>query len=339
MKPTKPQTVHDVAKAAGVSIKTVSRVLNNDPTVREKNRLGVLKAIADTGYRPDINARRLRTKQSYLICLLYLDYSSNSYSARLTSGAIEVCDEAGYDLLVRPVKDKASLAEQVKKLAERSNPDGYILPPPLCDDKGVLSVIESEGKPAVRILPMDLDEESCVSCDIVAGVCEAVSHLITLGHRRIALLNFNNLHGGLLRYQGYQDAHSKFDMTVDDTLVYQSEKQPDEVYEKIIRKWLTMENRPTAFFTFNDYLATLVYKVASQLRLKVPYDVSVIGFDDDPSSKNLWPPLSTVHQPVENLGKAAAGQLIHRLILQQPYTHVHDLKCRYLQRSSCGPLL
>ena len=144
MKTDKNLTVHDVARVAGVSIKTVSRVLNNDPTVRDKNKEKVLSAVAATGYRPDLNARRLRTKQSYLICLLYMDYASNSYSARLTSGAIEVCDEAGYDLLVRPVKDRTSLAEQVKALAERSNPDGYILTPPLCDDQGVLSVIEAE---------------------------------------------------------------------------------------------------------------------------------------------------------------------------------------------------
>ena len=88
MKTDKNLTVHDVARVAGVSIKTVSRVLNNDPTVRDKNKEKVLSAVAATGYRPDLNARRLRTKQSYLICLLYMDYASNSYSARLTSGAI-----------------------------------------------------------------------------------------------------------------------------------------------------------------------------------------------------------------------------------------------------------
>ncbi|MEQ5809954.1 LacI family DNA-binding transcriptional regulator [Alteromonas sp. NFXS44] len=339
MKTDKNLTVHDVARVAGVSIKTVSRVLNNDPTVRDKNKEKVLSAVAATGYRPDLNARRLRTKQSYLICLLYMDYASNSYSARLTSGAIEVCDEAGYDLLVRPVKDRTSLAEQVKALAERSNPDGYILTPPLCDDQGVLSVIEAEQKPAVKILPMSLDANSCVSCDIVAGVKEAVSHLLTLGHRRVAIINFNNVHGGLLRYQGYEEAHRDFDIPVDTSLVFQGPMSSDEEYEKIIRRLLSGDDRPTAFFTFNDYLATLVYKVASQLKLRIPYDVSVIGFDDDPSSKNLWPPLSTVHQPVGNLGRAAAGKLIQQLVLHRPYEEKEDLTCKYVQRSSCGPLL
>jgi len=339
MKAEKNITVHDVAEEAGVSIKTVSRVLNNDPTVRDKNKQKVLDAVAKTGYRVDLNARRLRTGQSYLICLLYMDYASNSYSARLTSGAIEVCDEAGYDLLVRPVKDRASLVEQVRKLSERSNPDGYILTPPLCDDKGVLEVINAENKPVVKILPMDMDEVSCVSCDIVGGVREAVTHLLTMGHRRIGIINYNTVHGGLLRYQGFQEAHDNFGISVDPELVVNSNPKTDETYERIIRTMLSRDDRPTAFFTFNDYIATLVYKVASQLKLRIPYELSVVGFDDDPSSKNLWPPLSTVHQPVENLGKAAAGKLIQQLVLHRPYEETTDLRCRYVQRSSCGPLL
>ncbi|MDO6474318.1 LacI family DNA-binding transcriptional regulator [Alteromonas sp. 1_MG-2023] len=339
MKTDKNLTVHDVARVAGVSIKTVSRVLNNDPTVRDKNKEKVLSAVAVTGYRPDLNARRLRTGQSYLICLLYFDYVSNSYSSRLVSGAIEVCDDFGFDLMVRPVKDRKSLAEQVRNIAARSNPDGYILTPPMSDDKDVIAVIEEENKSVIKILPMELDDISCVNCDIVAGVREAVNHLLTLGHRRVAILNFFKVRGGLLRYQGYEEAHRQFGLPIDSTLQIDGPMESDEDYERAIRQMLSGEDRPTAFFTFNDYLATLVYKVASQMKLRIPYDLSVIGYDDDPSSKNLWPPLSTVHQPVVNLGRAAAGKLIQQQILKQTYNHSEDLKCRYIQRSSCGPLL
>ena len=341
MKGENRPTVHDVARIAGVSIKTVSRVINNDATVREKNRDKVLAAIESSGYQPDMNARRLRTRQSYLICLLHFDYASNSYSSRLTSGAIETCDKAGYDLLVRPVKpakDVSSLYKKMEQIAQRSNPDGYIITPPLCDDEKLLASIAAKGKPVVKILPMDLDEKSCVSCDIVGGVRSAISHLISLGHSRISLLNFNTTHGGLLRFQGYQEAHEQHGLSLDESLIYHT-PMSDEEYEVVIRKLLSRDDRPTAFFTFNDYIATIVYRVASQMKLRIPYDLSVLGFDDDPISRHMWPPLSTVHQPVVNLGQAAAEKLIYDLIQAGSAPAQPDLNCFYVQRSSCGPLL
>lgn len=334
----KKVTVHDVARIAGVSIKTVSRVMNNDPNVRESNKINVLAAIEETGYRPDVNARRLRTRQSYIICMLYVDYASNSYSSRLTSGAIDACDQAGYDLLVRPIKEPSVAYSLIDDLVKRSNPDGYILTPPLCDDKKLIKAIESHGKKVVKILPLELDEASCVHCDIVGGVKSAISHLISLGHRRIALLNFNTVHGGLLRYQGFKEAHEKHGIDIDDTLIFQTPLS-DEEYETVIRTLLSSPSRPTAFFTFNDYMATIVYRVASQLKIRVPYDLSVIGFDDDPISKQMWPPLSTIHQPVVNLGQAAAEKLIYRQIQSTSHKSDLNLQCHYVKRSSCGPLL
>lgn len=340
MSEKKTYTVHDVAKKAGVSIKTVSRVLNNESSVGERYRLKVQNAVAELGYLPDINARRLRTGQSYIICLIYFDYDANSYVNRLISGATKACDAAGYDLIIRPVDpdDEDSIVEQIHHLANRAKPDGYILPPPLSDRQDIIEAIAQHNKPLVRILPMDLDEETCVYCDIKTGVKAGIKHLLSSGHRRIALLNAETVHGGLWRFEAYREAHEEAHIPIDDALITRTYMSDDD-YRITIQKMLSMQDRPTAIFTFNDYVATLVYRVANQMHLKIPYDLSVIGFDDDPISKNLWPALSTIHQPSVNLGKAAAQKLIYSLILNQPEPERPNLTCSYLQRSSCGPLL
>ena len=340
MKERKNSTIHDVARVAGVSIKTVSRVINKDLTVRSSNREKVESAIRQTGYQPDLNARRLRTQQSYLIALLYAVHDSNSYSSRLTYGAVSACDEAGYDLLVRPCDfvNYNDISAIVEHIANRSNPDGYIIAPPLSNDPDLIRTLKSLDKGIVRIAPLNIDEDDCVYTMEYDGALTAMRHLMSVGHTKIAFINDLKGYGGVSRFEGYQQAHKEAGLEIEPSLVKTLEGTDSE-YEMAVRQLLNNENCPTAVFCSTDYLAMLIYRVANQLHLKIPYDLSVIGFDADPNSRNIWPPLSTIRQPVVNLGRAAAEKLIYSLIQKQHVNHKQDLACELIMRSSCAPNL
>lgn len=335
----KNYTIHDVAREAGVSVKTVSRVLNNDQTVRAYNIDKVQQVINRLNYKPDLNARRLRSKQSYLIALLYTEYPGNSYSNLITSGAIDVCDQLGYDLLVRPFRNKADkqVEQLIRHVAERSNPDGFLVIPPMSDTDSLLATIKEYNKPVVRIAPLKNQSSNAVYCDEISATILAINHLISLGHTRIGILNYLVGHAaGEWRYQGYQQALQQARIKLDPDLVLQQVYQVN-TFENGIRNMLSMTNRPTAIFTVNDFMATVVYRVAAQLQIRIPYDLSVVGFDDDPLSSHLWPPLTTIKQPVHELGRAATELLINQCILNKPTQPQDPLLCELVIRSSSGP--
>tara|TARA_R110002153_G_scaffold190217_2_gene342978 strand:- start:25129 stop:26154 length:1026 start_codon:yes stop_codon:yes gene_type:complete len=340
MKEAKNNTIHDVARVAKVSIKTVSRILNNDPRVREANVVKVKKAITELNYKMDFNARRLRTKQSYLIAVLYLDYRGNFYSNMVIGGAISACDELGYDVLIRPIKYSGeNLMSSVMHMIERSNPDGFILPSPLCENQLLLDLLNKKNIPLVRISPCDINGNDLVYCDEVSATQKAIQHLISLGHTDIGFINYLVGHAaGNWRYEGYKKALAEADIKEKPELVEQHEYQAN-IVEHAARRLLKLPNPPTAIFTTNDASASIVYRVASQLNKKIPYDLSVMGFDDDPVVEYLWPPLSTVRQPVTELGCEAAKLLIRKFIQKENVTEIVNPKCELLIRNSCGPLI
>lgn len=338
---SKNPTIYDVATEAGVSVKTVSRVINNDKTVKAVNVAKVNQAIAKLDFKPDLNARRLRSKQSYQVALLYREYAGNFYSNMVTSGAIEVCDELGYDLIARPFNHNnlTRLPELINHVIARSNPDGFIVIPPLSEDAEMQDILAAAGKPVVNISPLHTGDVSFVNCNETAAARSAVQHLIELGHTRIGMVNYLVGHAaGEMRYQGYKQAHEIAGISMEEGLIVQREYDMDSI-QLDIRKMLTAAHRPTAIFAFNDYLATVVYRIASQLKLRIPYDLAVVGFDDDPLAEYLWPPLTTVKQPIRELGKAAARQLICGDIQRQQLPPFKALDCELVIRNSTGPLL
>lgn len=340
MKETKNITIHDVARVANVSIKTVSRILNDDPSVREANVVKVKKAIKDLNYKMDFNARRLRTKQSYLIAVLYLDYRGNFYSSMVISGAISACDELGYDVLIRPIKySSENLMSSVLHMIERSKPDGFILSYPMCENQALLDLFKQKNIPCVRISPNDITGNDLVYCDEVSATQKAIQHLISLGHTEIGFISYLVGHAaGNWRYEGYKKALMQAGIEERPELVEQHEYQ-EHIVEHAARRLLKLANPPTAIFTTNDASASIVYRVATQLNKTIPYDLSVIGFDDDPLVEYLWPPLSTVRQPVTQLGYEAAKLLIKKFIQKEDHTKAVKPICELLIRNSCGPVV
>lgn len=333
-------TISDVAKLAGVSKKTVSRVLNNEASVKADTRQQVQIAIEQLGYKPDLSARRLRTGQTFLLAILYPDGGQHAdpYVNALLRGALTACDEFGYDLLLRPVPPvPTELLQMARDFIDRTQVDGVILSPPACDNAVLLDYLDSVGVPYVRIAPREPQGSPSVVTDEISASREAITYLIGLGHQHIAIVNPLMTHGaGIWRSQGYRQALADHAIQAEPAYLLEMDRAPE--LEKEIRRLLTMPSPPTAIFAVNDSFAATVYKVAYQLGILIPHQLSVIGFDDAPLAQFLWPPLTSVRQPILELAEQAVALLVKSLLQQQPCA-MQQLHCSLVQRSSVAPVV
>lgn len=314
-------TITDVAKHAGVSMKTVSRVLNNEPNVAEKTREKVLAVARDLHYSPNLAAKGLASSKSYLLALVY-DNPSADYISNVQSGAIEACRQFGYHLVPEPVPriDEGAVgqrAEIIRNLIYRLSVDGVILTPPLCDSENVIKTLETLKIPFVLIAPSAIPTKAnavktnAVKMDDVQAAREMTEFLISKGHKSIGFIKGHPDHSAsALRYRGFRDAMADAHLTVHDYEV----KQGDFSFRsgvKAAEALLLVDNdRPTAIFASNDDMAAGVVSTASKLGVDVPGELSVCGFDDTPLAKILSPQLTTVQQPIFEMGYQAARVLI-----------------------------
>ncbi|CAM4109811.1 LacI family DNA-binding transcriptional regulator [Roseateles saccharophilus] len=304
-------TIVDVAREAGVSIKTVSRVLNHEPGVHESTRDQVLKVVEALRYRPKQSARSLAGGRSFLIGLLYYDPSA-IFVGSVQQGATLRCRELGYHLVVESLhNDAPDLRQQIDRMVLALRPDGMILTPPLCDNPEVLAALRESGTPCVLMSPeRDIRGVPSVRMDDVRAAEEITNLLLSLGHRRIAIIKGPpDQSASAARYQGFVNALRAHDIEPDSELV-----QPGAFTfasgRDAAHKLLSGRQRPTAVFASNDDMALGVLAAAHRLGLNVPGELSVVGFDDSPTAALVWPPLTTVRQPVAEMARAAVEMLV-----------------------------
>ncbi|ADG09871.1 LacI family DNA-binding transcriptional regulator [Caulobacter segnis] len=303
-------TIHDVARESGVSIKTVSRVLNREPNVKADTRDRVQAAVAALNYRPNISARSLAGAKAYLIGVFF-DNPSPGYVTDVQLGAIARCRQEGYHLIVEPIDSTGDVEEQVAPMLATLRMDGVILTPPLSDHPVVLAALEREGVPYVRIAPGDdIERAPWVSMDDREAAYDMTNHLIGLGHRDIGFIIGHPDHGASARrHQGFVDAMRDANLPVRQDRVEQgwfSFRSGFEAAERL----LGGSDRPTAIFASNDDMALGVMAVANRMRLDVPAQLSIAGFDDTPGARITWPQLTTVRQPIAAMAGAAADMLM-----------------------------
>ena len=304
-------TITDVAKKAGVSIKTVSRVMNQEAGVHPETREHVLKVMAVLKYRPKLSARSLAGARSFVIVLLYYDPSA-AFVAGVQQGATLRCREAGYHLVVESMhNDAADIGQQVSRMISTLQPDGMILTPPLCDNRQVLKALQDSGTPCVLVSPArDIRDQPSVRMDEARAAEEITNLIISLGHERIAFIKgATDQAASLLRYQGYLRAMKNHAITVDKELVHQGDFTFASGVEAA-HHLLSRSVRPSAVFASNDDMALGVLAAAQRLGLAVPDDLSIAGFDDSPASSLVWPPLTTVRQPIAQMARVAVDMLI-----------------------------
>jgi LacI family transcriptional regulator len=309
--PRGPATIYDVAAAAGVSIKTVSRVLNREPNVRHVTRERVVDVASRLRYRPNASARSLAGSRSYLIGLL-IDNPSLGYVAELQFGAMARCRQEGFHLVAEPIETGApDTAARLRAMLVDLHLDGVILTPPACDDLEVLSVLEAAGAPFVRIAPgREPGRAACVRMDDAAAAHELTGLLLQLGHRDIGFILGDPAHGAAAaRCAGFKAAMAEAGVEVRPDRL----RQGDFSYRSGVlaaEALLAGPDRPTAIFAGNDDMALGAISTANRLGLSVPGDVSVCGFDDTPAARAVWPRLTTVRQPIVEMAQEAAGLLI-----------------------------
>ncbi len=331
-------TIDDVAALAGVSIKTVSRVLNNEANVRQSTREKVNLAISRLDYRPNLSARRLAARRSYIVALLY-DNPSANYLSNIQHGVVTACNASGYDVLVHPCDSTdPRLADEINHLREQGRCDGVILTPPLSDMSELVQSLEDKGTPFIQIAPaVRMDSCSWVATTDEAAGYQITDHLIRLGHRRIGYIQGHPDHKAMAtREDGYKRALRAAGLKVDRKLIIAGFNS-FESGEAAGRKLLGSTTPPSAIFAANDDMAAGVMKAARDLGLKIPEQLSVAGFDDTPVASQTWPELTTIHQPISEMAEAAAGILIERLDAQEYLQSKQVIDARLIIRQSTGP--
>lgn len=303
-------TIDDVAKAAGVSPKTVSRVINSEPNVRAQTRDRVTAAIEALNFRPDPSARSLAASRSYLIALLY-DNPSDSYLMEIISGVLDTCQAQHYQTLLCPLAfDRSDLIRELDAMLAQSRPGGLILTPPLTDSEALLARLAEQGLPFSCISPKRPNTCVGVTLDERQAARDMVGHLIELGHRRIAHIRGHAAHGASRwRVDGYRDALKRAGIEFDPDLLVQGEFSFDSGLQAA-RQLLDLAEPPTAIFAANDDMAAGVVRIAHERGLSVPGDLSVCGFDDIPIAHQIFPALTTVRQPAREMGSIAATELL-----------------------------
>ena len=304
-----PPTIVDVARKAGVSIKTVSRVMNKEPTVHPQTRALVLAVVAELNYRPQLSARSLAGAKSFLIGLLYYEPSA-AYVAGIQRGATLRCREAGRHLVVESLQSNgADLQPQIEAMLAALRPDGMILTPPLCDNPQILALLRANGTPCVLISPAgDGHGLARVVMDDALAAEELTNLLASLGHRHIAFIQGDQA-ASERRQHGLERALASHGLVLEPAFVIPGRFDFDSGVDGA-HSLLSRAVPPTAVFAANDDMALGVLAAAQRLGLAVPGELSIVGFDDSRAATLVWPALTTVRQPVAEMAMAAVDLLL-----------------------------
>ena len=306
-------TIKDVAERAGVSLKTVSRVINNEPSVHARTREKVQREIDALGYQPDPSARSLRSTRAYAIGLVY-DNPNAHYIINLQRGVLSACRSNGFGLQIHPCDSSSpKLAEELRQLVQRSRLAGLVLAPPMSEQPALITALNEAKIPFIRIISArkdPADGSPCVYVDDRDAAYAITEHLIQLGHQRIGFLWGGRGHrSSQERYQGYEDALKDYGIPLDRRLIVTGDYTFDDGFRGA-RKLLALKDRPSAIFGSNDEIAAGVLAAAHSDGINVPYELSIAGFEDSPFSKQSWPALTTARQATEDIARHAAQRLI-----------------------------
>ena len=303
--------MHAVAVRAGVSPMSVSNVINGH-NVRPATREAVLRAIDELNYKPNIAARALASASTTRIGLLYNSPESAFVSALLV-GALDAATRFGAQLLIRRFEEKRALADILFDMVQ-GGANALILPAPYCEVASGTALVDRLKVPVIALCSGDeLPDMSSVRVDDVAAARDMTNYLIGLGHRRIGFVRGAQTHiVRRTRFEGYRLALSAHGIEVDPDLVVDG----DLTFESGLaatEQLLSLRRPPTAIFASNDDMAAAVISVAHRRDIRVPDQLSVVGFDDSPISRKIWPPLTTIRQPIVDMTAMAVESVIEML--------------------------
>ena len=304
-------TINDIARLASVSKKTVSRVINQSPFVKEETRARIDAVIQQIGYHPDPQARGLAFRRSFLIGLVY-DNPNAQYIVNIQDGALDALRGSGFELVVHPCDRRSDdFVPGVRRFVERQKLHGVILLPPVAEDQDLVRALQELDCAYVRIASVKLDAAAhLVMSNDREAAAEVGKYLDSLGHQRIALI------AGPTQYRSAHERQSGFVTALQQRglkLAPEFVVEGNYTFDSGVvcaEALLARSPRPTAIFACNDEMAAGVYKAAYRLGIRIPEELSVVGFDDSPLASRLWPSLTTVRLPIRDMGRLAASKLL-----------------------------
>ncbi|MDT0602514.1 LacI family DNA-binding transcriptional regulator [Thalassotalea castellviae] len=314
-------TINDVARLSGVSKRTVSRVINRSPAVGEATREKVLKIIAEVNFSPDKQARGLASSRSYLLGLIY-DNPDALYIDEVQRGALSVCSALGYELVVHPCHSKSpDFIDDCLSFIARSKLDGVIILPPVSENKALAAAIRAANCAYVRLASVDLDDhDNIVVSDEREAMKEMADHLVELGHTDIGFISGpRRYRSSMERMEGFLAELELCKVTLPPERIIEGKNSYESGIEcahqllgSVDSANSSMKKRPTAIVANNDEMAAGVLRVASDLAIKVPEELSVAGFDDNILASRIIPSLTTIKRPVSNMARLAVQKLINK---------------------------
>lgn len=298
---------------AGVSIKTVSRVINNEDSVKENTEKKVQEAIKTLSYQPNSSARNLAATQSFAIGYVY-DNPNAYYVIDMQNGILNECQTNGFELIIHPCDASSkSIVNEIEDMVRRSQLAGLVLSPPLSEMPEVLDALDQMDMNYVRVLSGTNELKTTGPCVIIndRNASEKITeHLINQGHKCIAFISGDKDHQSTgQRLNGYYSALQKHDISINDDLIFEGSYSFETGVEGA-KELLGKQNRPTAIFACNDEIAAGALFAARLSKFEVPNQVAIAGFEDNPFSRQTWPKLTTAAQPTNLVAKRAASLLI-----------------------------
>lgn len=330
-------TIQDVAVAAGVSVSTVSRVLNDKDDVAPETYETVQRVINELGYTSSLAAKSMRSRQTNVIGLVVPDVN-DSFSIQVMRGVNQAVAQFGYDLLMFTGGNGTATTRTIREQQYVSRLNGGIADGVIIVASTALTFPSAHPIVAIDHHPKNTDFPSVIATNQV-GALAAVEYLISLGHRRIGFIGGrSDLQSSVRRYLGYVTGLEQAGISVDPELVEEGNFTIDSGY-RCGKKLLSQDKRPTAIFAANDQTAFGAIKAAHEMGLFVPNDLSVVGFDNIPEAIYYLPAgLTTIDQGLQQMGQVATEMLISLINGEQINEPVRKIPTQLIVRGSCRPI-
>ncbi|MGL6160706.1 LacI family DNA-binding transcriptional regulator [Microbulbifer sp.] len=333
-------TINDIARLAGVSKKTVSRVINNESNVGTATRERVQKVIDKLKYSPDPQARGLASRRSFLLALVY-DNPNASFITEAMYGVLDHCRPKGYELVVHPCEvTNERVVDDVLDFVNRLKIDGVILLPPLSESGSLVAGLKAMDCNYVRLLSVVEDEPAhIIRFNDRAAVAVVADHFVALGHSNIGFIQGpETSQSASERYEGFRTALTAHGIDLPVSRIAKGAYTFQSGVEGA--EWLlNSPEPPTAIFASNDEMAMGVIVAAKKMGFQVPSDLTVAGFDDSPHASEIWPALTTVNLQVRRMGSLATEKLLYLCDrdADKAASVQHELTPKFIQRQSTAP--